>query len=111
MLAVSLNVPPVPLDEQMRRGWNKAIIDEGWSETLAAADSMRGVAASKGNWPRDTQWRGWCAMGHESASWWPLVMVDYKREYLTSSFTAHLLKAQSENDIGVRDVAGYELRI
>jgi len=34
MLAVSLSVPPVPLDEQMRRGWNKAIIDEGWSETL-----------------------------------------------------------------------------
>lgn len=49
---------------------------------LAAADSMRGVAASKDSWPRDTQWRGWCATGHESASWWPLFVVEWRQEYI-----------------------------
>lgn len=76
---------------------------------LAAADSMRGVGASKDNWPRDTQWRGWCATGHESASWWPLFVVEYKKEYITSSFTARLLKA-NENDVAPADVGAIELR-
>jgi hypothetical protein len=34
MLAASLDVPPVSLDEQLRRGWNKCIRDEGWPETM-----------------------------------------------------------------------------
>lgn len=54
---------------------------------LAAADSMRGVAASEDRWPRDTQWRGWCATGHESASWWPMMKIEYRREYVEIELT------------------------
>jgi hypothetical protein len=45
----------------------------------------------------------------DSASWWPLFVVEFKQEHITASFTASLLK-RSENEILGDDVSAYELR-
>lgn len=76
---------------------------------LAAADSMRSVWAMSERRPKDLQWRGWCATGHKSASWWPLVIIEHTKEYVTSSFAARLLE-RSENDVAPADVGAIELR-